>query len=179
MKIKKIPAGSDGLLCMPYWAAAASPRWNTDARGAFLGLTFSHSRMHMARSCMEGIALEQKDIINSIKENNIKVDKVRIIGGATKSETWNQIQADCYNLPTETLNVKDAGSLGSAMCGAIGVGMYKDIREAADDLVKFDKRYEPIPGNVKIYDELFGIYREVYESLDKNGVYRRISALQR
>ncbi|MCL5072636.1 MAG: FGGY family carbohydrate kinase [Actinobacteria bacterium] len=178
-KIKKIPAGCDGLLCMPYWAAAASPRWNTNARGAFLGLTFSHTRMHMARSCIEGITLEQKDIINSIRENNIKVDKVRIIGGATKSETWNQIQADCYNLPTETLHVKDAGSLGSAMCGAVGVGIYKDIREAADDLVKFDKRYEPVPENVKVYEELFGIYRDIYESLDKNGIYKRLSDLQK
>ncbi len=145
--IKKIPAASNGLLCMPYWAAAASPRWNTEARGLFLGLTFSHSRMHLARSCMEGIALEQKDIINSIKENNIKVDRVRIIGGATKSETWNQIQADVYNIPTETLKVKDAGSLGSAMCGAVGIGLYKDLREAASDLVKFDRRYEPISTN--------------------------------
>lgn len=177
--IKKIPAASNGLLCMPYWAAAASPRWNTEARGLFLGLTFSHSRAHLARSCMEGIALEQKDIINSIKENNIKVDRVRIIGGATKSETWNQIQADVYNIPTETLKVKDAGSLGSAMCGAVGVGLYKDLREAADDLVKFDRRYEPIPANAATYNELFEIYCDVYESLDKNGVYRRLSELQK
>ncbi len=117
--------------------------------------------------------------ISSIKENNIKVEKVRIIGGATKSEIWNQIQADCYNITTETLKVKDAGSLGSAMCGAVGVGMYKDIREAADDLVKFDKRYKPVPGNVRVYEELFGIYRDIYESLDKNGVYKRISHLQK
>ena len=177
--IKKIPVASNGLLCMPYWAAAASPRWNTEARGLFLGLTFSHSRAHLARSCMEGIALEQKDIINSIKENNIKVDRVRIIGGATKSETWNQIQADVYNIPTETLKVKDAGSLGSAMCGAVGIGLYKDLREAADDLVKFDRRYEPISTNAATYNELFEIYCDVYESLDKNGVYRRLSELQK
>ena len=64
------------------------------------------------------------------------------------------------------------------MCGAVGVGMYKDLREAADELVKFDKRYEPIPENVKVYDEMFGIYRDVYEALDKKGVYKRISSLQ-
>jgi len=177
--IRQIPPGSNGLLCMPYWAGAASPRWNIDARGMFFGFTFSHNRGHIARSCMEGIALEQKDIINSIKENGIKVEKARIIGGATKSEIWNQIQADVYNIPTETLKVKDAGSLGSAMCGAVGVGLYKDIREAADSLVKFDKRYEPIPENVSVYQELFEIYTDIYESLENKKAYSRLAALQK
>ena len=176
--IAGVPVGSGGLLCMPYLAAAASPRWNLDARGMFVGLTFSHGKANMARACMEGIALEQKDIIHSIKANDIKVDKARIIGGATKSEIWNQIQADAYDMPTETLKVKDAGSLGSAMCAAVGIGLYKDVREAADDLVKFDKRYEPIPENVKIYEELYGIYSDIYDALDKNGAYSRLSRMQ-
>jgi xylulokinase len=177
--IEAVPPGSSGLLCMPYFAAAASPRWNLDARGMFVGLTFLHKKAHMARSCMEGIALEQKDIIRSIKENGIKLETARIIGGATKSEIWNQIQADVYNMPTETLKVKDAGSLGAAMCGAVGVGFYRDIREAADDLAKTDKRYEPIPENVNVYEELYGIYTDIYDSLDKKGVYERISTMQK
>jgi xylulokinase len=82
-------------------------------------------------------------------------------------------------MPTETLKVKDAGSLGSAMCGAVGVGLYKDLREAADDLAKPDKRYEPIPEHTKVYDELFGIYRDIYDALDRNGVYQRLSGLQK
>lgn len=174
----EIPAGSKGLLCMPYLAAAASPRWDLNARGMFVGLTFSHNRACMARACMEGIALEQKDIIQGIKTNNIEVDTVHIIGGATKSEVWNQIQADVYNIPTETLKVKDAGSLGSAMCGAVGVGLYKDLREAADDLAKIDKRYEPIPENVKVYEDMYGIYCDIYDSLDKTGVYKRLAKMQ-
>lgn len=177
--IEKVPPGSSGLLCMPYFAAAATPRWDLDARGMFVGLTFSHTRAHLARSCMEGIALEQKDIIQSIKENGIKVDKVRIIGGATNSNIWNQIQADAYNMPTETLKVKDAGCLGAAMCGAVGIGLYKNLREATDDLVKLDKRYEPIPENVHVYEELFSIYCDIYDSLDTNGVYKRLSDMQK
>jgi xylulokinase len=176
--IKEVPVGSEGLLCMPYLAAAASPRWNLDARGLFAGLTFSHTRAHMARSCMEGIALEQKDIIQSIKDNGIKAEKVRIIGGATNSEIWNQIQADVYDIPTETLKVKDAGSLGSAMCGAVGIGLYNDIREAAGDLAKADKRYDPIPANTPIYKELFDIYQSIYTSFDEKGIYKRLSQLQ-
>ncbi len=133
----------------------------------------------MARSCMEGIALEQRDIIQSIRENGIRVEVARIIGGATKSDIWNQIQADVYGMPTETLKVKDAGTLGAAMCGAVGVGFYKDLREAADDLAKTDKRYEPIPENVRIYSDLFSIYTDIYDSLDEKKVYRRLAHLQK
>lgn len=176
--IENVPVGSEGLLCMPYLAAAASPRWNLDARGMFAGLTFSHTRAHMARSCMEGIALEQKDIIQSIKDNGIKTEKVRIIGGATNSEIWNQIQADVYDIPTETLKVKDAGSLGAAMCGAVGIGLYNDIREVADVLAKADKRYEPISSNVSIYEDLFDIYRSIYTSFEEKGIYKKIARLQ-
>jgi len=60
----------------------------------------------------------------------------------------------------------------------VGIGLYKDVREAADDLVKFDKRYEPIPENVKVYEELYGIYGDIYDALDKNGAYSRLSRMQ-
>lgn len=173
-----VPAGSKGMLCMPYLAAAASPRWNLNARGMFVGMTFSHDRACMARSVMEGIALEQKDIIRGIQTNGIKVDKARIIGGATKSEVWNQIQADVYGIPTETLKVKDAGSLGAAICAAVGVGLYKDVAEGADALAKPDKRYEPISQNVAVYEELYGIYCDIYTALDANGAYSRLAKMQ-
>lgn len=172
------PVGSKGLLCMPYLAAAASPRWNLNARGMFVGLTFSHDRACMARSVMEGIALEQKDIIHGIRSNNIRLDKARIIGGATKSEVWNQIQADVYGIQTETLQVKDAGSLGAAICAAVGVGIFKDLAEGADSLAKPDKTYEPIAQNAAIYEELYGIYCDIYSALDANGVYARLANMQ-
>lgn len=178
-KIKVIPVLSNGLLCMPFFAGAASPRWNVNARGMFFGLTLSHTRADMARACMEGIILEQKDIIENFKDNGVAVNKVRIIGGPTKSEIWNQIQADVYDVPAETLKVKDAAVLGAALAGAVGVGLYANVREAVDDLVKFDKRYEPIPENAEKYRELFGIYCDIYQALSDNGVYDRIANLQK
>ena len=173
-----VPPGADGLLMIPHFATAGTPRWNSYARGLFYGLTFAHGKAHMARACMEGIILEQRDIVQSILTNGIDLKSVRIIGGPTRSEFWNQIQADIYGLPTETLKVTDAAVLGAGLAGPVGVGEFKDIREAVGALVKPGKRYEPIPENVKVYQEMFGIYTKVYEALEASGADRQISAMQ-
>jgi xylulokinase len=128
---------------------------------------------------MEGIVLEQRDILRSIMDNDIGINCVRAIGGPTRSELWNQIQADIYGLPVETLRVTDAAVLGAGLAGPVGVGIFKDIREAVNVLVKPDKRYEPLPGNVSVYDELFDLYVTTYETLDASGAYQDIAALQR
>ena len=173
-----VPPGADGLLMIPHFATAGTPRWNPYARGLFYGLTFAHGKSHLARACMEGIILEQRDIVESILTNGIDLKSVRIIGGPTRSELWNQIQADIYGLPTETLKVTDAAVLGAGLAGPVGVGEFKDIREAVGALVKPDKHYEPIPENVKVYSEMFDIYTKVYEALEASGADRQISAMQ-
>ena len=74
----------------------------------------------MARACVEGITLEEKDILNSLTSIGQEFSYVRIVGGATRSEVWNQIQADIYNLPCETLAVSDAAALGAAISAGAG-----------------------------------------------------------
>ena len=93
-EIAKVPSGAKGLILLPFYGSAASPRWNPQARGTLLGLTFAHDRACIARAYIEGITMEQKDILSNMRENNIPIHSVRIIGGATKSGLWNQIQAD-------------------------------------------------------------------------------------
>ena len=174
----KISCGADGLLCIPHLATAACPRWNPKARGVLFGLTLAHTKAHLARSFMEGIILEQKDILSAFGEQGILLDRIRIIGGPTKSQLWNQIQADIYNTPTETLKVKDAAVLAAALSGAVGVGIYSNLENAINDLVKIDKCYEPITENVKAYEELYNIYNRTYEALNKEGLYNDITKMQ-
>jgi xylulokinase len=173
-----VPPGANGLLMIPHFATAGTPRWNDYARGLYFGMTFSHGKAHLARATMEGIILEQRDIVQSILNNGIALDSVRIIGGPTRSDLWNQIQADIYGLPAETLKVTDAAVLGAGLAGPVGIGEFKDIREAVGALVKPGKRYEPIPENVKIYQEMFDVYTKVYEALEEAGAYGQISAMQ-
>ena len=109
--IESTPPGAKGLILLPYLASATTSRWNPHARGTILGLTFAHDRACLARCFMEGITIEVRDMINSMLRAGIPIDKVRILGGATKSPIWNQIQSDVYNRPVETLKMTDAASL--------------------------------------------------------------------
>lgn len=163
---------------LPYFASAASPRWDPSARGSLLGMTFAHIRADIARAFVEGITMEQKDILNSIVQAGVSLDTIRIMGGATKSDVWNQIQADIYNMPVETLKVEDAAVLGAAMAAAVGMGYYKNIAEAADTLVKPARRYEPKKENIGTYGEKYALYVNTYEALSVANIFKDIAAAQ-
>lgn len=177
--IQETPVGAKGLLMLPYFAGSAAPRWNNEAKGCFLGLTLGHDRSCMARACVEGITLEQKDIIKSIQTDDIEFKVVRIVGGATKSEVWNQIQADMYQVPCETLKVNDAAALGAAICAGVGSGIFRSFQDGVQRMVKVNKRYEPDKENGLKYEELYAAYCRAYQALDEGGVFRHIDAMQK
>ena len=174
-----VPAGSRGLVFLPYFASAATPRYNSDARGVLAGLTFAHNRGCIARAFMEGITLDMMDMIQGIRKAGVEVKTVRILGGPTRSELWNQIQADVYGTPAQTLKVPDATVLGAAILGGVGAKVFASIEEGADRMVKVDRSYAPNPKNVAVYEELYRTYCRVYEALDSSGSFAAISAAQR
>ncbi len=176
--ISKVPSGSKGLILLPYFASSTAPRWNINARGVLAGLAFSHDRWCVARAFLEGITLEMKDILTSITESGIKIKYIRIMGGATNSSLWNQLQSDVYNLEVETLKVTDAAVLGAAVMGGVGVGIFKDIPEGVNQMVKIDRKYVPNAGNSKIYAELYDIYCKIYEGLESKGVFSALANIQ-
>ncbi|MBM3705904.1 MAG: xylulose kinase, partial [Actinobacteria bacterium] len=176
--ISKVPAGAKGLLFLPYLASATAPRWNINARGTLAGLSFGHDRWCMARAFLEGITLEMKDILTAMINSGVKIEHIRIMGGATKSPLWNQIQADIYGLEVSTLKVADAAVMGAAVMGGTGVGLFEDIRQGVEKMVKTDKKYIPDPGNTKIYSELYYIYCRLYESLEEKGIFNDLSEIQ-
>lgn len=177
-QIESVPVGAKGLLMLPYFASATSPRWNPDARGVLIGLTFAHDRACMARACMEGIAMEQKDILTNMLENGIEIKRIRLIGGAAKSEVWNQVQADMYQVTCETLQVSDAAVVGAAIMAGVAAGIFANIPEAVKNMVKVDKQYEPVPEHAAIYNEEYEIYCAIYEGLQSKQVFRKIAELQ-
>ena len=178
--IEESRPGADGLVFLPYLASACTPRYDQDARGTLVGLSLIHTRGDIARAVMEGITLDQKDIITSIREAGIGIDRIRIMGGATKSDLWNQLQADCYGVPVETLKITDAAVMGAAICAGVGAGLYPDIPAAADSLVRVDRTYEPSPEMVEFYDESYQLYVDAYEALSGEGsVFEKIAARQK
>ena len=173
----KVPPGAKGLLLNPYFASAATPRWDADARASIVGLTFAHDRACLVRAFIEGITLEVKDMINSMYACGAVIDDVRILGGPTRSEVWNQIQADVYGRPVSTMRHPDAAVLGAAICAGVGSGIFSDIREGVQAMVKVEKRYKPIAGNVKIYEELYEVFCDIYEGLSAK-VYDKLARIQ-
>jgi xylulokinase len=177
-KVAEVPAGSNGLLMMPYFASAGTPRYNPSARGTIIGLTFAHSRIELARAFMEGITMDMRDMLNAMSASGVEVKQGRILGGPTKSDVWNQIQADIYGIPVDTLKVGDATVLGAAILGGVGAGIFSSIVEGADAMVSLDKRYEPDMENHKLYNKLYDAYSRAYEGLDEKGVFNSIAELQ-
>lgn len=175
--IKRTPAGSKGLLMLPYFAGSAAPRWNTNARGTITGLTFAHDRACLARCFMEGITLEMKDIIKSIMNSGLKVTSARLIGGAAKSEIWNQIQCDMYKMDVSTLKISDAAILGASIFAGVGSGLFGSIREGVSSMVAPDKKYTP-GEDAEIYEKLYEIYVRAYRGLDKEGVFDLLADFQ-
>ncbi len=176
--IEKIPPGAKGLLFMPYLASATAPRWNPNARGTLIGLTFAHDRACLARSFLEGITLEIKDIIKSMFASGIKIDHVNIIGGATKSSLWNQLQADVYGIPVNTLKITDAAVLGASIFAGVGTGVFDSIEDGVSSMVRTDQQYEPDQDHSKIYEELYSVYCKAYEGLESAEVYKSLAKIQ-
>jgi xylulokinase len=176
---RKSPAGAKGLVFLPYFASAGTPRYNSDARGVLLGLTFAHDRASIARAFMEGITLDMRDMIEGIKKAGVPVTDVRILGGPTKSSLWNQIQTDIYGVPVRTLKVTDATVLGAAIMGGVGAGIFSSIEEGVTAMVKTEKTYEPDKGNRSLYDDMYETFCAAYESLDKGRVFAGLTALQK
>jgi xylulokinase len=177
--IASVPPGAKGLLLHPYFAGAATPRWNSSARGTITGLTFAHDRACLARCFMEGITLEIRDLMNALFDSGLEISTIRILGGPTKSSLWNQMQADIYNRKVETLINSDAAILGAAISAGVGVGVFEDFKDGVSKMVKVGKVYTPNQENVKVYDDLYAIYCKMYEGLDEKGVYEALAEFQK
>lgn len=178
-EIAKVPSGAKGLILLPFYGSAASPRWNPQARGTLLGLTFAHDRACIARAYIEGITMEQKDILSNMRENNIPIHSVRIIGGATKSGLWNQIQADMYRIPCDTLKVEDAAVMGAAIMAGSAIGIFSDMKDGVKQMIRLKAHYEPNTTTADLYDEMYQIYCQSYECLSQGHAYDRIAEFQK
>ena len=172
------PCGSRGLLYLPYLATAATPRWNPDARASFVGMSFAHGRAEITRAVMEGVVLEIRDMFEQWTAAGLDVRSLRIGGGATRSALWNQIQADVYGRPVETLRVSESTGLGAAMLGGLGAGLFSSLEEGVAAMVHVADRIEPDPKRHQRYDDLYRAYVQAYEGLSNSGAFRSLARIQ-
>ncbi|MGI6150453.1 MAG: FGGY-family carbohydrate kinase [Christensenellales bacterium] len=174
----KAKPGAQGLVYIPWLAGAAMPYYDTNARGAFIGMTFGHRKCEILRAGMEGVCCEMRTMLEAIQNAGVAPSEyIRIGGGAARSSLWNQISADVYGVPVETVKTPESTALGAAMMGAIGVGIFKDLKEASEAMVHVTGRWEPIPQNVEVYNEIYQIFLNSYTAL-KEQVFPAIARFQ-
>ena len=123
--VAAVPPGANGLLFLPYMLGERTPWWNTDARGAFIGLSLASTRADMMRAVMEGVALNL-GLIADIFRAHVPVDALTVIGGGARSAVWRQILADACGCPVQTLTSQaEATSMGAAIIGGVACGLFK------------------------------------------------------
>ena len=177
-RIARVPAGARGLLLMPYFASAATPRWNPAARGTLVGMTFAHDRNCLTRAFVEGITLEVYDMLQALVRAGVPFDTVHLLGGPTKSEVWNQIQADIYGHTVCTLRNTDAAVTGAAILAGVGVGIFPDAASGVASLVQVRRSYVPDAARHARYGQLYEMYQSLYAALTDSGFYDRFAAFQ-
>jgi xylulokinase len=170
--------GAGGILFMPYLATAGTPRWNHDARGAFIGLSLAHGRADMVRAVMEGVVLEIRDMMEQWLQKKMPVELIRIGGGATNSALWNQIQADIYGRPVQVVCEKESTALGAALLGGVGAGVYSSVEEGVASMVTVSGEIEPDAARHVRYEEIYQNYVMAYQALNNGGVFKAVADFQ-
>ncbi|MXW34407.1 MAG: xylulokinase, partial [Chloroflexi bacterium] len=161
------PAGSDGLFFLPYLTGERTPHPDPLARGAFIGMTSRHSRGHMTRAVLEGVAFGLKDSFTLVAQAGLpETYEVRISGGGAKSPIWQQIIADALNAPLVNINTTEGGAFGAAILAAVAAGVYADAPSACDAMIETGDEVS-VGAAADVYAEQYEIYRSLYPTLQE------------
>jgi len=164
MEAAQAPVGSGGLVVLPYFSGERSPIWDTNARGVFFGLNLNHRRKHIVRALLESTGYGVRHNLEEIEEKGVTVREIRATGGGSLSDIWLQIKADITGKPFHRLATHQGTPLGDAIMAGVGVGIYKDISDAAN-LIEIKQTFLPNNEAHKKYDELYPVYKKLYENL--------------
>jgi xylulokinase len=149
---------------LPYLLGERTPRWSPDAKGALIGLTLEHTRADVLRAVMEGITLNLSIILDIFREH-VPIREITVIGGGAKGDVWRRIMADVYQAEILRPNyLEEATSIGAAIIGGVGCGIFKDF-DVAGRFIEIVDRTRPDPAAAPIYQETKKLLNESYEAL--------------
>ena len=161
----KAPAGSDGVLWAPYLMGERTPHLDPHARAALVGLSGSHTRGHVVRAVLEGVAFSLKDSFTLFEEMGVPLKSVRLGGGGARSAVWRQIQADVYGYPVEMVEAEEGAAYGAALLAGVGGGVWPTVDEACDAVVRVRARVTPDATNQAVLARQYERYRALYPAL--------------
>jgi xylulokinase len=160
-----VPPGADGLLFLPYLSGERTPHMDPLARGGFIGLSSYHSRGHLARAVMEGVALALRQTLEISLGLGGQVETIIAAGGGAESAVWRQIQADVFGLPLQQSLLSEQAGVGAALLAGVGAGVYPDLATACRDVVRYGPLTEPEPARHARYNELYAHFTQLYPLL--------------
>ncbi|GAC1446400.1 MAG: xylulokinase [Pyrinomonadaceae bacterium] len=163
------PSGADGVLWTPYLMGERTPHLDPYARAALVGLTASHTRAHVIRAILEGVAFSLRDTLTIFKEMNVPVDTIRLGGGGARSPLWRQIQAEVYGREVEIVEAEEGGAYGAALLAGVGCGMWSSVDEACERVVRVASRVEPNTDAIALMDRQYTMFRSLYPALHSIG----------
>ncbi|MGA3091632.1 MAG: xylulokinase [Terriglobales bacterium] len=158
----KAPPGCNGLLWTPYLMGERTPHLDPRARGALVGLTASHTRAHLIRSILEGVAFSLRDSFSIFGEMNVPVKSIRLGGGGARSALWRQIQADVYGQEVEIVEAEQGAAYGAALMAGVGAGVWASLDAACAAVVRVAERVRPNIDAAATLDKNYTAYRRVY-----------------
>jgi xylulokinase len=171
-----IQAGSEGLYFLPFLSGERTPHNDPDARACFIGLTLSHTRAHMTRSIMEGVAYNMRHTLEIMTDLGVPVHEIRVSGGGSQSDLWRSIQANCFGRKVATINCDEGPAFGVALLAAAGSGAYSNVEEACRATIKVVSETDCENSAKLHYDRGFPIFKKLYRSLKED--FKAIAAAE-
>ena len=160
-----VPPGADGLLWAPYLMGERTPHLDSEARAILAGLTASHTRAHVVRAILEGVAFSLRDTFTIFGEMNVPVKNIRLGGGGARSPLWRQIQADVYGHEVEIVEAEEGAAYGAAILAGVGAKIWPTVDVACGAVVRVATRVPPNQANVAKMNESYKAYRRVYPAM--------------
>jgi sugar (pentulose or hexulose) kinase len=154
-----VPPGCDGLMLQPYWSPGVRVP-GPEARGAVIGFTDIHTRAHLYRAILEGLAYGLREGMERLeKRTGTPIRELRVAGGGSQSDAAMQLTADIFGLPALRPHLYETSGLGAAIDAAVGLQLYPDFAAATAAMTRSGRRFDPDPRTRRLYDQL---YRRIY-----------------
>jgi xylulokinase len=159
------PPGCEGLLWAPYLMGERTPYLDPEARGILAGLTASHTRAHVIRAILEGVAFSLRDTFTIFQEIRVPVKTIRLGGGGAKSALWRQIQADVYGQHVETIGAEEGAAYGAAILAGVGAKVWPSVDAACKTAVRVTGTLGPNPADSVVMEKSYAAYRRMYPAM--------------
>jgi sugar (pentulose or hexulose) kinase len=172
--VAQVPPGSQGLMLQPYWSPGLK---KLEAKGAIIGFGDVHTRAHIYRAILEGLAYALREGKETLeKRQKTKITKLMVSGGGSQSDAALQLTADIFNLPTHRPHTFETSGLGAAINAAVGMGYFDDYQQAIKAMTRIEQTFLPNQAHVQLYHKLYQqVYRKMYRQLKP--IYQNIKEI--